>query len=295
MPDTHIRFDWAIKKLLRNKANFGVLEGFLSELLHFDITIKTLLESEANQETLDDKTNRVDILAETTDGELILIEVQNNPQHDYFHRMLYGASKLVTEYLDKGQEYGQIKKVYSINIVYFNLGMGDDYIYSYQGEFVGANLGDILQPTKTQEFKFHINKVADIFPEYYLLKVRNFKDLAKNPLDEWIYFLKNSDIKAEFSAKGIAEAKEALRVTNLSEQERAAYERYLNNKRDEASILSTQELETKWQVEQAEIRGIQQGKKEEKIAIARSCREQGLDVETIMNITQLSREEIESL
>ncbi|NEP26083.1 PD-(D/E)XK nuclease family transposase, partial [Moorena sp. SIO3I6] len=75
MPDTHIRFDWAIKKLLRNKANFGVLEGFISELLNFDITIKTLLESEANQETLDDKTNRVDILAETTDGELILIEV----------------------------------------------------------------------------------------------------------------------------------------------------------------------------------------------------------------------------
>lgn len=295
MADTHIRFDWAIKKLLRNKANFGVLEGFLSELLHFDLTIKTLLESEANQETLDDKTNRVDILAETTDGELILIEVQNNPQHDYFHRMLYGASKLVTEYLDKGQEYGQIKKVYSINIVYFNLGMGDDYIYSYRGEFIGANLGDILQPTKTQEFKFHINKVADIFPEYYLLKVNNFKDLAKTSLDEWIYFLKNSDIKEEFSAKGIEEAKEALRVNNLSEQERAAYERYINNKRDEASILSTQELETKWQVEQAEIRGMEKGIKQEKIAIARSCREQGLDVETIMKITQLSQEEIESL
>ncbi|NEQ60718.1 MAG: hypothetical protein F6K53_26180, partial [Moorea sp. SIO4A1] len=100
-------------------------------------------------------------------------------------------------------------------------------------------------------------------------------------------------------AKGIAEAKEALRVNNLSEQERVAYERYINNKRDEASILSTQEFETKWQVEQAEIRGIekgmQQGKQEEKIAVARSCREQGLDVETIMKITQLSREEIESL
>ncbi|NEN95199.1 MAG: hypothetical protein F6K50_06545, partial [Moorea sp. SIO3I7] len=96
-------------------------------------------------------------------------------------------------------------------------------------------------------------------------------------------------------AKGIAEAKEALRVNNLSEQERVAYERYINNKRDEASILSTQELETKWQVEQAEIRGIEQGIKQEKIAIARSCREQGLDVETIMKITQLSREEIESI
>ncbi|MGB3694903.1 MAG: PD-(D/E)XK nuclease family transposase [Spirulinaceae cyanobacterium] len=72
MPNTHIRFDWAIKKLLRNKANYVVLEGFLSELLHQELTIKTLLESEGNQQTQEDKTNRVDILAETGEGELIL-------------------------------------------------------------------------------------------------------------------------------------------------------------------------------------------------------------------------------
>ncbi|NES70131.1 MAG: hypothetical protein F6K24_35420, partial [Okeania sp. SIO2D1] len=111
MPNKHIRFDCAIKKILRNKANYVVLEGFISELLHQDLKIKTLLESEGNQQTEDDKTNRVDILAETERGELILVEVQNNCQHDYFHRMLYGASKLVTEYLEKGKEYGEIKKI----------------------------------------------------------------------------------------------------------------------------------------------------------------------------------------
>ena len=57
-----ISFDWAIKRLLRNKANFVVLEGFLSELLFDDIKIEQILESEANQETVDDKFNRVDIL-----------------------------------------------------------------------------------------------------------------------------------------------------------------------------------------------------------------------------------------
>ena len=57
-----IRFDWAVKKLLRNKANFVVLEGFLSELLFDDIKIQKILESESNQETENDKYNRVDIL-----------------------------------------------------------------------------------------------------------------------------------------------------------------------------------------------------------------------------------------
>ncbi|NEP59042.1 MAG: Rpn family recombination-promoting nuclease/putative transposase [Symploca sp. SIO2G7] len=264
MPAKHIRFDWAIKKLLRNKANYVILEGFLSELLHQDITIKTLLESESNQQTQEDKSNRVDILAETANSELILIEVQNNSQLDYFHRMLYGVSQLVTEYLEQGQEYGQIRKIYSVNIVYFNLGKGDDYIYRLKSEFIGVNTEDTLKLSPAQEKKFNLEKVADIFPEYYLLKVRNFKGSAETTLQEWIYFLRNSEIKDEFAAKGMLEAKETLRVNNLSDNERAAYNRYMDNKSYEASILSTQEFEAQWQIEQIEevqIRAREEGKK----------------------------------
>ena len=46
----YIRFDWAMKRLLRDKANFQVLEGLLTTLLNEKITIKNLLESESNQE-----------------------------------------------------------------------------------------------------------------------------------------------------------------------------------------------------------------------------------------------------
>ena len=41
----HIRFDWAIKRLLRQKSNFGILEGFLSELLNFDVKIPRKLKT----------------------------------------------------------------------------------------------------------------------------------------------------------------------------------------------------------------------------------------------------------
>lgn len=60
-----IRFDWAMKRLLRNKANFSVLEGLLTTLLGEKIIIQRLLESESNQEDEYDKYNRVDMLAET--------------------------------------------------------------------------------------------------------------------------------------------------------------------------------------------------------------------------------------
>lgn len=60
LQDRYIRFDWAIKRLLRQKANFGVLEGFLTVFLGEQIKIEEILESEGNQQDADDKFNRVD-------------------------------------------------------------------------------------------------------------------------------------------------------------------------------------------------------------------------------------------
>jgi predicted transposase/invertase (TIGR01784 family) len=106
-----VTFDWAAKKLLRSKANFGILEGFLSELLYEDIKIKQLLESESNKEKKEGKFNRVDLLVENSKGELIIIEVQNQRENDYFQRMLYGTSKLIIDFLPEGYKYSQIKKI----------------------------------------------------------------------------------------------------------------------------------------------------------------------------------------
>ena len=105
-----VRFDWAAKRLLRNKSNFVVLEGFLSVLLEDEIHIERILESEGNQQKFDDKFNRVDMLAENSKGELVIIEVQNNRELDYFHRMLYGTSKAITEYINQGDPYAKVKK-----------------------------------------------------------------------------------------------------------------------------------------------------------------------------------------
>ena len=67
--EKYIRFDWAMKRMLRDKANYAVLEGLLTTLFKEKITINRLLESESNQEDEFDKYNRVDILAENSKGE----------------------------------------------------------------------------------------------------------------------------------------------------------------------------------------------------------------------------------
>ena len=137
--ENYIRFDWAMKRLLRNKANFDVLEGFLSSLFGKTVKIQGLLESEGNREREDDKANRVDLLALMDTKEKVIIEVQNNTETAYFQRMIFGTSKVLCDYINKGENYEHVSKVYSVNIVYFALGKGTDYVYHGKTEFRGIH------------------------------------------------------------------------------------------------------------------------------------------------------------
>lgn len=279
-----IRFDWAIKRLLRNKANFVVLEGFLSELLFDTIKIKQILESESNQYSEEDKFNRVDILTQNSKNELIIIEIQSTYEIDYFHRMAYGVSKSIAENLQLGQKYVEIKKVISVNIVYFDLGQGQDYIYRGKTEFEGLHQHDILGLSKKQRQTFLKSSIADIFPEYYLLKVNQFNDTAKDTLDEWVYFLKNSEVKDEFKAKGLKEAGEVLDYMRLPQSDQYGYNRYLDSLHLKASELFSLETEATFKV-----------REERTIEIVKKLLEKGLDNKTIADVTDFDELQIEEI
>ncbi|MCI5116214.1 MAG: hypothetical protein D3912_15660, partial [Candidatus Electrothrix sp. AX1] len=203
-----ISFDWAMKKLLRSKANFEILEGFLSELLKEDVRIQEILESESNRETARDKFNRVDLKVKNTTGDILIIEVQYDREFDYLQRIFYGTAKAVTEHIGRGEAYSEITKVISISILYFDLGQGTDYVYHGITSFRGLHNSDLLLLSGEQQALFGKDKVHELLPEYYLIKVNSFDDIAKDSLDEWIYFLKNEEIREEFSAKGLDKAKQ---------------------------------------------------------------------------------------
>ena len=279
-----IRFDWAIKRLLRNKANFVVLEGFLSELLFDNIKIEQILESESNQQTDDDKFNRVDILTQNSKNELIIIEIQSTYEIDYFHRMAFGVSKSITENLRLGQKYSEIKKVISVNIVYFDLGQGQDYIYKGKTDFIGLHRKDLLTLSDKQKITFLKENVSDVFPEFYLLKVNQFNDNAKDTLDEWVYFLKNSEVKDEFKAKGLKEAGEVLDIMRLEKEDEYGYNRYLDSLHLKASEIFSLQTEAEFKVEERKT-----------IDIAKNGINEGFDNSTISKITKLSIEKIEEL
>jgi hypothetical protein len=289
-----IRFDWAMKTLLRDKANFDVLEGFLCALFEDnDIKILNILESESNQENENEKYNRVDLLVEDSNKRKIFIEIQNTRETDFLERLLFGASKIIVENQELGQDFSNLSKVISISILYFNFGRGDDYIYYGDLNLRGLNTGNPLivkkriniSETFGAKYKF-VKK--DIFPEFYFITVDRYKNIVKKRIDEWIYMIKNSEIAEGSTSKNIDKAKQKLAEINMTDKERKRYEKYLINTVRERDAINTVK-------EEGMKEGIKKGKMEGKMETAKELKKIGINIEIISKSTGLTIEQIDKL
>ncbi len=194
--DKYVRFDWAMKRMLRDKANFAILEGLLTVLLEEPIHILEILESEGNQQSEDDKFNRVDIKAK---DELVISTKQENA---ILHKL-----------------------------------------------------------------------PAKIFPEYYLIRVNEFNQVAKTPLEEWISYLKNGVIRPDTTTPGLVEAREKLQYYNMSSEERHAYDEHINAIMIQNDVLNSAKLEGKIEGRiEGMAEGKAKGKAEEKREIAKKTK-----------------------
>ena len=304
LKDRYIRFDWAIKRLLRQKANFDVLEGFLTVFIGEEVKIVEILESEGNQQTPDDKFNRVDIKARNSKGEIILVEVQNTSELYYLERILYGVAKAITEHIHLGDTYKEVKKVYSISILYFDIGKGADYLYVGQNKFIGVHTNDQLVITAKEKGVLVQKSPAEIFPEYILVRVNEFDKVAVTPLEEWVAYLKSGVIKENTTAPGLQEARKKLQYYSMTDAERYAYDEHLNavmiqndvlgNAREEGLAEGRAEGLTQGRAEGL-TQGRAEGRAEAKKDIVKVMLAEGLSVEQVAKYCGLTVEEVESI
>jgi len=316
---TLVSFDWAMKNILREKANFDVLEGFLSTLLGEDIRVLSLLESEANQQHELDKYNRVDLLAVDSNETILVIEIQYTWQPSYLKRILYATSKLIVENIKLGDSFDQVHKVISISILYFpftNESETDrDYLYHGRTEFRGFNTGRQLTidmaklpkadkltlRTSEQDEPTETESPPNIFPEYYLIEVEHFQNIIRHPIDEWVYLFKNSEVRAEFHSKNIQAAREKLLLLHMNEADREAYQQFQLSRASALDVFTGQykegmeqgiEIGKEQGIEIGKEQGIELGRDAEKRENARKLRDKGFDPAVIVEITGLSAAEI---
>ncbi|MBQ5512756.1 MAG: hypothetical protein IIT83_03625, partial [Bacteroidales bacterium] len=241
----------------------------------------------------------------------------------YLERILFGVSKAVVEQAQEGEDYGKINKVYSISIVYYDFGEGEDYIYRGTTEFRGVRKGDILRISRKEElteeelmqeqgkdadkrrqYKLKKQTIGDIFPEYCLIRINAFRPSIANALEEWMTFLKDNSINDDTTVPGLVEAKEVLKRSNMTEAELNTYVRHLEAMQNEKS--ATQYSYASGKVDgraeglaegraEGRAEGLAEGEHQKSIDIARKMKSANLDVDFISNMTGLSIAEIEKI
>ena len=293
-----IRFDWAMKYILRNKANFDVLEGFLSNLLKEDIKVDDILETMSNQEDVHSKFNSVDLKCRDSEGRQIIIEVQNQREFDYFQRILWGTSKVVVESINLGEPYSDIAKVISISILYYPFRTDEkintDFIYHGKTDMFGLHNNQplILHGRIVKGEETAIITSSKVFPEYYMIYVDQFEDVINEAIDEWVYFFKHGKIQDTFTSPSILLAAQKLDYLAMKDNERRAYDGYMAYLAQERSIFDSA-------IDIGLTKGRAEGRAEgERIGLektARNLRNIGIKIEDIVQATGLSIEEINRL
>ena len=301
-----IRFDWAIKYILRNKANFDVLEGFLSSLLKEEIKVEDILECESNQEQENRKFNREYLKCRDGKCRPIIVEIQNQREVDYLQKLLWGTSKVIVESLDLGYSYSEVVKVISISILYHTVRLdgkeNTDFIYYGTTEMLGLHT---KKPLIVHGKRVIGEEVADItssnvFPECYMIYVEKFEDMIRGDIDEWIYFFKYGKIQEDFKAPGILLAASKLSYLAMGDKDRRTYEDYMMHLARERDILETAkedgriEGRAKVRAESEQAR-IEKGRIEETRSIAKNLIDIGMQLADISKVTGLSVQEIEKL
>lgn len=277
--NSYIRFDWAIKRLLRGKANFSVLEGLLTVLLCEEIRIKEIIKDEKAYCVWDDaQTDRIDIKAKDKKGDDIVIRIQNMRKLYYLERIRFGTPAFAKHI------YQEVNKVYLVSILYFDLGKGNDYLYHGQNRFIGVHTNDELLITAKEEGAIIQKLPQEVFPEYYLIRVNEFNQVAKTPLEEWVKYLKTGIIDPDTTAPGLPEAREKLRYYDMSPEERHEYDEHVNAIMIQNDVLNTAKLE-----------GHAEGRAEGKLEDAKNLKQLGVSIDIIVQATGLRREDIDKL
>ncbi len=190
--------------------------------------------------------------------------------------------------------------------------------------FKGVHTGDVLEITTKDEDALRLKTPAEIFPEYFLIRVNEFNAVAKTPLEEWLDYLKNGHIKEDTTAPGLQEARKKLQYLKMDSKERKAYQHQMENYMYQDSVFAAAHLDG-WVEGKAQgmaegraegraegkaegraegkaegraegrAEGKLEGEREKQVDIARRLKQMNLGFDVICQATGLSEEEVASL
>jgi predicted transposase/invertase (TIGR01784 family) len=282
------KYDIAFKRIFGTPRNVDILIRFLNDVLEFEddqmIQEVEFLANEQHPEQYDFKTNIIDILCKDKSDKRYIIEMQVRGSSAWSDRICYYASKTYVEQLKESESYQDLKPLYFIGILNFNMFKDDP---SYRTVHKTLNIKTFSNSFKAFTFVF--------------LELRKFKKelhQLNTMCDKWCYFFKNAqkfETKDLYKLSGddfiIKRAYKELERYAWKESDRLLYDANVKQKIDlESAFLFAQDA--------SRTEGLLEGEKKQSVKIAqiaKSLLEKGCDLNLISETTGLSFDQIREL
>ena len=280
-----LKNDYVFKRIFGKPENNQELKELLEAILNIEIKKVEVKNPEITKDYADEKLGVLDIRAQINENAMIDIEMQVANVKTMVNRNIAYTSRLIAEDSRAGATYEGLKKFVSITILGENLLERNTYHSVVHLKFENIEKNKQVNMGYVKEQEILTDRI-----EIHYIELKKF--LKKNPemndkLEQWLWLLIGKEEKVKMASKKnktIEKVVEDLDEMSADENERLeAYKRKL-------AIW-----DYNVNIHEAKKEGIQQGLQEEKKKIAQNLKRKGIDIETIAEVTGLSKEEIQNL
>ena len=280
--------DFFFKKIFGSAGSEKITTSLLEAILKIDITAIDLDKNPITEkDVLDDKLGVMDIRLEINGNIDCDVEMEMINRGNIEIRLMRYVSKIFIKGLKVGEKYVEAKDSIAILIANFELDKHKEVkkiLTEY--EMREKDYGNIVLTDKIKVYILELPKIERMKSEDKNLNlwIKFIKDLEVKKLAD----NKEKDEKLEETIKAIQEAKE--KYEELCQDEHARYIAELREKYVEETVSVRQ-----MGYEEGLETGLETGQEKEKKKMAKIMKDKKYSIDEIMQITELSREEIEKL
>ena len=290
--------DYIFKRVFAYKGNESVLKDFLEALLKIEIKGIKITNPEIIPYEKGEKRGLLDIKAEINDGTMLDVEMQMKNEINTEERATEYMGKMISEQLQVGEDYQNLKKSIVIFITNYNFLKRNSYHSVGRMKFDKTLKDEYVNMGYDKE-----DEVASKYIEVHYIELPKFKkkELSKfTKLDQWMcIFTQNKEgiMLAEKENKEIKRAINTLDFLSKDPKERERHNSIVmaeyNRLVSEQNFFEDGRKEGK--MERKNGTELSSGAKEKTIEIAKKMFKEKLPIEMIEKLTGLSKEEIEKL
>ncbi|MCH5348662.1 MAG: Rpn family recombination-promoting nuclease/putative transposase [Oscillospiraceae bacterium] len=271
-----LKLDVIFKRVFGNDNNKNIIAAFVSALLEIPRdSIKAVMINnvEVTPEYLDQKFSRLDLKLDV-DGRIVNVEIQVNREPDFKERTLFYWSKIYSDELKSGEEYGDLKQTICINIINFDLFDCADYHSHFK--ILENERHEVLTDKLSIHF-FELRKVG--------------RTRKNKPMEDWLNLI-NAETEGELmdiqQTTTIPEVKDTIvMIRQMSSDEKIRQEVYYREKRlhDEATALGGARREGIAEgMEKGMKKGMAKGREEERKLLIEKLRQKGFTEDQIKDL-----------